>query len=401
MLESLVMTIGILTFHSQLNYGGVLQCWALQTALEKMGHKVVVLDLWRTPKNRALLGPFGSLSFKQWVKLIARSLLKGSRDFSAAVRHWRTIRFVRSRLHLTSFHFYEWKEVKSPLGVDCIVVGSDQVWHCGSWGDPRPFLLEGAPPVPAIAYAASFGMNAIPRHIQIHFPNEQRIEALPVYKHGFSRFFAIGCREQEGIELCTAIGVNSEHVCDPTLLPSSPMSSMGTAPKGRRSRKRLLCYFLKEDIPSKIEPLNTWAKRSKWNVDIFGPGDIPWYKACSGTRMEPSLKLKVSAGPLQFLKALHGADACISDSFHACALSLLFNVNVRLLRPSSSAQQEMASRIVEFANAFCEGPVFTESLSEALDDIEHEIPNNVRFSSLDGFRNHSEAWLASVLEATP
>ena len=163
----------------------------------------------------------------------------------------------------------------------------------------------------------------------------------------------------------------------------------------------MLCYFLREDMPSKINTLNMWAKRSKWTVDIFGPGDIPWYKACTGTRMESSLKLNVSAGPLQFLKALHGADACISDSFHACALSLLFNVNVRLLRPSSSAQQEMASRIVEFANAFCEGPVFSESLSEALDDIEHEIPNNVRFSSLDGFRNHSEAWLASVLEATP
>ncbi len=28
------MKIGILTFHSQLNYGGVLQCRALQTALE-------------------------------------------------------------------------------------------------------------------------------------------------------------------------------------------------------------------------------------------------------------------------------------------------------------------------------------------------------------------------------
>ena len=35
------MKLGILTFHSQLNYGGVLQCWALQTALEKLGHEVV------------------------------------------------------------------------------------------------------------------------------------------------------------------------------------------------------------------------------------------------------------------------------------------------------------------------------------------------------------------------
>ena len=31
------MKIGILTFHSQLNYGGVLQCWALKTVLEGMG----------------------------------------------------------------------------------------------------------------------------------------------------------------------------------------------------------------------------------------------------------------------------------------------------------------------------------------------------------------------------
>ena len=31
------MKIGILTFHSQLNYDGILQCWALQTALEKLG----------------------------------------------------------------------------------------------------------------------------------------------------------------------------------------------------------------------------------------------------------------------------------------------------------------------------------------------------------------------------
>lgn len=395
------MRLGILTFHSQLNYGGVLQCWALQTALEKMGHKVVVLDLWRTPGNRALLGPFGSLSFKQWLKLIARSLLKGSRDFSAAVRHWRTIRFVRSKLHLTPFHFYEWKDVKSPLGVDCIVVGSDQVWHCGNWGDPRPFLLEGAPPVPAIAYAASFGMNEIPRHIQIRFPDAQNIEAFPVYKHGLSRFSAIGCRELEGTGLCTALGFRAEHVCDPTLLRSSPMSSLGPPKKSERARKRLLCYFLKEDIPSKIDLLNTWTKRSEWTVDVFGPGDIPWHRACSGIRIGTSLKLKVSAGPLQFLKALHEADACVSDSFHAFALSLLFDINVRLLKPSSSAQKEMASRVVEFANAFCEGSVFTDSLPEALDGIEHEIPNNVRFSSLDDFRNHSEAWLASKLEAIP
>lgn len=36
------MKIGILTFHSQLNYGGVLQCWAQKMALEGVGRGVVV-----------------------------------------------------------------------------------------------------------------------------------------------------------------------------------------------------------------------------------------------------------------------------------------------------------------------------------------------------------------------
>lgn len=35
------MKLGIHTFHSQLNYGVVLQCWTLKTALEGMGHEVV------------------------------------------------------------------------------------------------------------------------------------------------------------------------------------------------------------------------------------------------------------------------------------------------------------------------------------------------------------------------
>ena len=42
------MKIGILTFHSQLNYGGVLQCWALKKALEDMGHETVVVA-WKNP----------------------------------------------------------------------------------------------------------------------------------------------------------------------------------------------------------------------------------------------------------------------------------------------------------------------------------------------------------------
>ena len=38
------MKIGILTFHWATNYGAVLQCYALQTYLESLGHKVNVIN---------------------------------------------------------------------------------------------------------------------------------------------------------------------------------------------------------------------------------------------------------------------------------------------------------------------------------------------------------------------
>ena len=166
------MKLGILTFHSQLNYGGVLQCWALKTALEGMGHEVVVVDRWVTPDNRMLDGPFGHAGFKGWCMIALKSLL-GCGTGKQALRHWRTRRFMKL-LNLTSFHFYDWAEVEQANSqtierLDSLVVGSDQVWHGGDWGDPRPYLLEGAPQVHAIAYAASFGIKAMPAAMGLYW----------------------------------------------------------------------------------------------------------------------------------------------------------------------------------------------------------------------------------------
>ena len=98
------MKIGILTFHSQLNYGGVLQCWALQTALEKMGHEVVIIDRWLTPDNWHLERGYDRKQKKWWLRFWLRSLL-GLGDMRFWLRVRRTKRFIHEKLHLTSFHF--------------------------------------------------------------------------------------------------------------------------------------------------------------------------------------------------------------------------------------------------------------------------------------------------------
>ena len=44
------LTIGIMSFHAALNSGAVLQAYALQTQLERMGHQVEFINFKRKRK---------------------------------------------------------------------------------------------------------------------------------------------------------------------------------------------------------------------------------------------------------------------------------------------------------------------------------------------------------------
>lgn len=370
------MKIGLLTFHSQLNYGGVLQCWALQTALEKMGHEVVVIDRWFDDSRNIHNTIYDRMGWMQWVKFWICSFL-GLGYLNRWLRIRATKRFLREWLNLTPYHFVNWEGAPSDLGVDLLVVGSDQVWHCGDWGDPRPYLLEGAPDILAIAYAASFGMTAIPKHV---FSKMNEVEAEQIYRIGLGRFKAISCREAAGARLCKELGANAEHVVDPTLLlDAEDWKPLVDSVKCEAKKKPcLVCYFLSEDIEKAFELLEVFAKARKCCVKIFvnfgKEGLLPfpssrnkaktWLKGLE-KRIFGGVTICASAGPKEFVRAFADATWVVSDSFHALMFSTVFKKNVRILRPKTEFRQKMFARIEEFA-AHAEGPLVAESLAEAL-----------------------------------
>ena len=370
------MKIGILTFHSQLNYGGVLQCWALQTALEKLGHDVVVIDRWLDADNSLLSRGYDKWGWWQWIKFWIRSSL-GLGNFNQWLRIKRTKKFLAEYLHRTPYHFVDWKDAPQNLGVDAIVVGSDQVWHCGDWGDPRAYLLEGAPSIPAVAYAASLGMTEIPHFI---FEAKKEIEAKPLYERGLVRFKAVSCREAEGVRLCEALGVHAEHVVDPTLLPRREdwKPIVGRIGRWRRRKPCLVCYFLSEKIEEAMPALEAFAKLTKCTVKVFvdhgHAGLLPFPSNCAKfkvwahgiwKRLFGRVSVCVSAGPKEFVRAFADATWVVSDSFHALMFATIFEKNVRILKPRIEFRRKMFARIEEFAE-HAEGPLVAEGLDEAL-----------------------------------
>lgn len=407
------MKLGILTFHSQLNYGGVLQCWALQTALEKMGHEVVVIDRWLTPDNWYLERGYDRKGKKWRLRFWLRSLL-GLGDMRFWLRVQRTKSFIHNQLHLSPYHFCNWKDAPRDLGVDMIVVGSDQVWHCGDFGDPRPYLLEGAPDVPAIAYAASFGFPRIPPTLGNWAKSKADLPAEPVYRCGLSRFRTIGCRERTGVEICNGLGFPAEQVADPTLLLDQEdwlrFANCRADANGNRPVRRIACYLLGEPLLRFLAILEAFSENtgirvsvlvSDWDrsVDILPIPKSPssfrrW--AVGLTRGLRGVRLLSSAGPREFVRTIAQADAVVTDSFHALVFATQFRKSVRFLAPSTDKRKAMFGRIATFS-ANARGDLVATGLDQTLSDIAAGKRILIDPGFLDAIRSNSFRFLHEAL----
>lgn len=390
-----MMRLGILTFHAQLNYGGVLQAFALQLALMRAGYDVQIVDRRFSSTNGVLGGPWSALTWKSRLVLLLRVVL-GLGFLGRLLRHRRTADFIGEHLHLTREHFVEWLEpVAQQVKVDCLVVGSDQVWHVGDWGDPRPYLLEGAPKISAIAYAASFGMRQIPKELEL------------LYREGFRRFSAISVREAEGIQLMESMGAQATHVVDPTLLLEPTVWREQAAVKAK-PRPLLVCYLLSEDIEKAVPKLEAFVKHYHVEVRVFVGNCLRSFPKSVGQvlrqlcwmwgRMCSPVKLCLSAGPQEFLDAFAQADWVLSDSFHALMFSSIFDKQVAILRPKSDERKAMFARIEEFVEASTDGPVIEDSVEFALARFERGERMSFRHEVIRQRREASWAWLKAALE---
>lgn len=396
------MRIGILTFHSQQNYGGVLQCFAMKSILESLGHEVVVVDRWMDATHSYLYREFVWHTWKSWIKFAIRTLL-GCGDYKPVLRTIRSIRFVKS-LGLTPFHFYNWSDAPSltshtsQTSLDLLLVGSDQVWHCGDWGDPAPYLLEGAEgKVPrAISYAASFGMKAIPA------------DNLDLYKRGLTRFSAVSCREKEGVEICRGLSFEATHVVDPTLL-ADPSCWDKLLPRASQTsqasrQRKLTCYFLSINIRDAMPMLEAFARANNCCVEVIADGT--WNKPFPKSLKQfvanchnpyPHIKLAFGYGPKEFVQAFDSATWTLTDSFHAVMFSNIFNKNLRFIKPDSELRKVMFARIEEFAASCINGPVFVDSVQSALDSFAKGEAISYNQEEIDRMRTASLDWLKKAI----
>lgn len=284
-----------LTFQNAENYGAILQAYALQKSIIKLGVDNVILNY-----SCEYMGtPYGISALKR--KGIIRYFLGIA---YAIVRLPRKPRFqnFRNEMKLTKkINYKNLKDIEN--NYDFFIVGSDQVWNDSITNlDPSFFLNFIKNSKKKLSYAASFGFENIPHNLKNR------------YKDLLKSFNVFNMREQSGVRIIQSLlNKKSNLVLDPTLLLDKNEWNL-IANKKKNNQKYILVYQI--TISSFL--INTVKKISKQTG--YKVISIP-FPLGGFLNASPNL----SAGPKEWISLFRDAEIVITDSFHGCCFSILYN----------------------------------------------------------------------------
>ena len=306
------MKIGILTLPLHTNYGGILQAYALQTVLERMGHdvKVLSIDTWKKQSITSMLIRLPIRIFRRLLGSKADILSEYHYNHLNHTIHKNVEPTLNRKIHRDKRQLNSIEE----HDYDAFVVGSDQIWR------PQYIqsVLQSTVPnaylafakdwnVKRVAYAASFGTE------EWEYTPEQTVLVSELAK----KFDAVSVREIDGLKLCSEhLSVEATHVLDPTLLLSKEdyIRSFDLK-KEPLSEGDLMVYIL--DFSKEKNMLIERIAKERGLKSFTVGAKIEDSKAPIEERIQPKLE--------KWLRGFMDAKFIITDSFHACVFSIIFN----------------------------------------------------------------------------
>lgn len=281
------MKIGILTFHWAVNYGAILQAYALQEYLKLEGHDVCIVNY--KPKNYddTILNFIKKYKFLK----ISEYLLERKKELSLS-------NFREKYLNQTE-RVCSCKKISNLVtGFDVLISGSDQVLNPyflatgegnknGSSAYYLGFNFDGT----KIAYAVSFGC--------VTYPEEQFSIAAKYLKS----FSMISVRENTGKNIVSSMGIKNVSVApDPTLLmPYSFFDNLADQYEGKVSRDYTYCFFIR-NMKERKSLIKDRTRDLIWNNDLGDSSVESW------------------------LYLIKHANSIITDSFHCVVMCLKFHI---------------------------------------------------------------------------
>jgi len=346
--------VGIITtFHDSINYGGVLQAYALHTTVQNLGFECDLIRYSRSKQASTIVavkrglkrGVFTPEHILRACNVLVRTLKqrfcrlfemlvwKIYLDQKISLRKDAFSRFSTSHIHSTGP--YDDETITECIkNYDIFVCGSDQIWKPGVF---TPVYALGFVPDDRrkIAYAPSIGIAHL---------TDSEIESL---KPLVNRLDAISVREERGKELLEMMTTREVHlVLDPTLLLDYTEWKKIIRPYPMKT-PYIFCYMLGKNKANKQFVIRIAERLGMPLVTMpFGAGDNYISLIYGDVRV-------YDADPGEFLGLIQNAEYVITDSFHGSVFSILLRKKFLVLKRSDDDDRSsMNSRVYSLLGSF-------------------------------------------------
>lgn len=335
----------IVSCYFQHNYGSMLQAYATQMVLDKLGYENETIDIsgfdGEIKKAKILYFIKASLTSDILITKIGRAkdavvrkLKKNNYTRNVEARDEAFRRFKKEHFEMSSAY-----KSKKELSDNCsrykaVLVGSDQLWLPGNIAADYYTLNFVPDEINTVAYATSFGQSSLPK------------DTTKLAKVFLSKIKHISVREESGARIVNNItGRTVPVVCDPTLLFDGKDWMIIQEEAPIIEGEYIFVYFLGNNL---LHREFVTRLKKETNLKVVCLPHIDEYveadEACSDIRL-------YDVDPGQFLNLIRNAKYVCTDSFHCSAFSIQYEKNFFTFRRfSNTSRQSTNSRLETLFN---------------------------------------------------
>ena len=291
--------IGIITIFDENNYGNRLQNYATQEVLKSLNFDVETINNFNNKAN--------SEYFEKM-----KNILPGRRE--------KFLDFNNENLKITKeLIIHDEVPEKFHERYDYFVIGSDQIWNHEFYDRFSDFCFATfAPKEKRVSFSASFGISNVPENAYNKYARLNELKAISV-------------REDAGKKIVERITERNDCVVllDPTMMLSADKwSSVMKKPEMLKNDKSILKYFLGNVSKERNDEIERFAKEH--DCEIIDVLDKESFYA---------------TGPSEFIYLIKNSFLVLTDSFHSCVFSIIFDRPFLIFERDEDGMRDMNSRI--------------------------------------------------------
>ena len=383
----------IVSCYFQHNYGSMLQAYATQKILDKLGYENETIDIsgFRKDIRISKIKYFIKASLTSDILLyktgmfknvLRKKLLNDEYSLLSSIRDQKFEEFYKRYFRFSKrYSSIDQLREECAANYSSVLVGSDQLWLPANIAADYYTLSFVPETVNTIAFATSFGQSVLPGGTA-----KKAAVFLKKIRH-------IAVREESGQKLVMELsGRHVPIVCDPTLLFSGDEWLSIQKKEPLVTGKYILCYFLGRNPQHRTFAINL---KKLTGYQIIALPHLDEFVKEDEHYADDKL---YEVDPSDFLNLVRNAEYVCTDSFHCSVFSILYKKNFfafhrypKETRQSTNGRLDSLFHILNMKGRLLSG------MEQPADCLKREIDYSTVYKNLNHLQKHSCSYLAAAL----